>query len=124
MPKKNVFAPFFKSKKSPRPLIFSEKKSSPPLFSQKKKSSPSYFSQEKSLRPLPFFEKKSSPPCRWSRPGYPINFDPSLYNKNNIKPKGFQSYWSKLTTCIGRVLGEICMKKIFAPLFDFSKSLT
>ena len=25
-----------------------------------------------------FFEKISSPHCRWSRPGYPINFDPSL----------------------------------------------
>ena len=23
-------------------------------------------------------KKKSSPPCRWSRPGFPINFDPSL----------------------------------------------
>ena len=34
---------------------------------------------KQSLRPPNFFfEKKSSPPCRWSRPGYPINFDPSL----------------------------------------------
>ena len=28
--------------------------------------------------PLFFFEKKVYGPSRWSRPGYPINFDPSL----------------------------------------------
>ena len=28
--------------------------------------------------PLFFWKKKSSPPCRWSRPGYPVNFVPSL----------------------------------------------
>ena len=42
-----------------------ERPASPPIFFRK------------GLRPL-FFWKKSPPPCRWSRPGYPINFDPSL----------------------------------------------
>ena len=33
---------------------------------------------EKRLEVHIFFQNKSSPPCRWTRPGYPINFDPSL----------------------------------------------
>ena len=41
-------------------------------------SSPPNFLRKKSPPPYFFRKKKSSPPCRWSRPGYPINFDPSL----------------------------------------------
>ena len=35
---------------------------------------PPIFSFKKSLRSPYVFEKKSPPPCRWSWPGYPINF--------------------------------------------------
>ena len=55
-----------------------EKSLRPPLFFLKKVFASLFFISKKSLRPLIIFEKKSSPPCRWSRPGYPINFDSSL----------------------------------------------
>ena len=33
---------------------------------------------KKVFAPYFFFEKRSAPPCRWSRPGYSISFDPPL----------------------------------------------
>ena len=60
------------------PPNFFEKKSQPPNFFFEKKSSPRNFFRKKVFASL-FFRKESlHPPCRWSRPGYPINFDPSL----------------------------------------------
>ena len=47
-------------------------------ISLKRSLRPPIFSWKKVFAPLFVSEKKSSPPCRWSRPGYPINFDPSL----------------------------------------------
>ena len=46
---------------------FIVKKLFAPIFFFEKKSSPPYF-----------FRKKVFAPCRWSRHGYPINFEPSL----------------------------------------------
>ena len=56
------------------------------IISLEKNSSLTFFLEKNVLSPLPFFSKEvSAPPpyifskkSRWSRPGYPINFDPSL----------------------------------------------
>ena len=64
-----VFAPSF---------FFRKKKEFPHPNSFRKKASAPFFFKKKSLRPLFFLKKIIRPPCRWSRPGYPINFDPSL----------------------------------------------
>ena len=47
-------------------------------FCSKKSLRPPEFFRKKSLRSLFFFQKKSAPPFRWSRPGYPMNLEPSL----------------------------------------------
>ena len=55
----------------------SEKVLLPSNFFFRKKSSPPNFFRKKVCAPY-FFSKKVFAPCRWSRPGYPINFEPSL----------------------------------------------
>ena len=71
MNRKIVFAPYFFSKNSLCPL-FSRKKFLRPLI---------FF--EKMLPPPNLKKKKFSPPCRWSRPGYPINVpSPEMETKN------------------------------------------
>ena len=61
---------------------FVVKKSLPPNLFLKKVSVP-YFLSKKVF--APFFSKKVfATPCRWSRPGNPIKFDPSLTGKVNL----------------------------------------
>ena len=66
----------------PRPGFFwknlPEKSLSPPFFTRKQVFAPLIFFRKKVFAPQIFFNKKSPPPCRWSRPGYLVNFDPSL----------------------------------------------
>ena len=78
---KKVSAPFFNSKKTLHSANFSEKFSKkclrPLKFISKNCLYPLIFSK-KVLTSLIFIEKQSSPPCQWSWPGYPLDFDPYL----------------------------------------------
>ena len=66
---KKVFAPFFSRKKSSPPLFFLKKKVTAPFFRWKESSPPNFFRKKVFASFL-------------TRPGYPINFDPSLRWKN------------------------------------------
>ena len=68
---------------------------------------------EKRLEVHIFFQNKSSPPCRWTRPGYPINFDSSLIRGNEGPVKIFR------VTRPG--FGKKFARKKFSPPYFFWK---
>ena len=92
----------FSSKKSLRPLIFFRKKVFARLIFFEKSLRPPIFFEKKVCAPLFFSKKKSSPPCRWSRPGYPINFDPSLKIESGAEKSlnNLRMLWNMLLTCV------------------------
>ena len=60
------------------PLFSDEKKCQPALFFLEKNICPLFFMAKKVLAPFFSSQKSVCPPCRLSRPGFPINLGPSL----------------------------------------------